>query len=51
VEHNAEEQKKIIFDPIPRIDGVEASLDPLLDIRAAVYLISGRERRAANVAA
>lgn len=43
---DAELQKKIIFDPIARVDGIEASNDPLLDIRAAVYLISGRERRA-----
>ena len=48
VENDSEEQRKIIFDPIPRVDGVEASDDPLLDVRATVYLISGRERRAAN---
>lgn len=41
------EQKKIIFDPIPRVNGVEPSDDPLLDMRATLYLISGRERRAA----
>jgi catalase len=41
------EQQKIIFDPIPRVDGIEASADPLFDMRAAVYLISGKERRAA----
>ena len=44
---NAKEQKKIIYDPIPRVQGIEASDDPLLELRAAVYLISGRERRAA----
>jgi catalase len=44
---NEKEQKNVIFDPIPRVDGVEASADPLLDMRAAVYLISGKERRAA----
>ena len=44
------EQKDIIFDPIPRVDGVEASDDPLLDVRANVYLISGRQRREAQVA-
>jgi catalase len=44
---NTEEQKKIIFDPIPRVKGVEASDDPLLELRAAIYLISGRARRAA----
>lgn len=41
------EQKHIIFDPIPRVDGIEASADPLLELRAAIYLISGRRRRAA----
>jgi len=35
-------------DPIPRVDGIEASADPLLELRAAVYLISGRRRRAAS---
>lgn len=42
------QQKRIIFDPIPRIEGVEASDDPLLDIRANVYLISGQQRRSAT---
>ena len=41
------EQKKIIFDPIPRVDGIEPSDDPLLELRAAIYLISGRRRRQA----
>ena len=44
---NEKEQKHIIFDPIPRVEGVDASDDPLLDVRAGVYLISGKERRAA----
>jgi catalase len=44
---NAAEQKRIIFDPIPRLDGIEPSDDPLLELRAAIYLISGRRRRAA----
>jgi catalase len=44
--HNAEEQQHIIFDPIPRVDGIEPSDDPLLELRAAVYLLSGRRRRA-----
>jgi catalase len=43
----AAEQKKIIFDPIPRVDGIDPSDDPLLELRAAVYLMSGRRRRAA----
>jgi catalase len=41
------QQKHIIFDPIPRVDGIEASADPLLELRAAIYLISGRRRRSA----
>lgn len=47
VQESLREQKHIIFDPIPRVQGVEATADPLLEIRAAVYLISGRQRRAA----
>ena len=47
MEENAKEQKNIIFDPIPRCNGIEASADPLLEIRASAYLLSGRERRAA----
>jgi catalase len=42
---NAQEQKKIIFDPIARVEGIEPSDDPLLELRAAVYLLSGRRRR------
>lgn len=41
------EQKHIIFDPIPRVDGIDPSDDPLLELRAAIYLLSGRRRRAA----
>jgi catalase len=47
VAENAREQKKIIFDPIPRVDGIEPSDDPLLELRAAIYLLSGRRRRKA----
>jgi catalase len=47
VPDNAHEQKQMIFDPIPRVDGIDASDDPLLELRAAVYLLSGRRRRAA----
>ena len=43
----AHEQKHTIFDPIPRVEGIDASDDPLLELRAAVYLLSGRRRRAA----
>jgi catalase len=44
------EIKRIIFDPIPRVDGIEPSADPLLELRAAIYLLSGRRRRAAGQA-
>jgi catalase len=47
VTDNAHEQKQIIFDPIPRVDGIEPSDDPLLELRAAAYLLSGRRRRQA----
>ena len=47
VENDAAEQKQIIFDPIPRLDGIEPSDDPLLELRAAIYLIGGRRRRKA----
>ncbi len=42
------EKKRIIFDPIPRVDGIEGSGDPLLAARADVYLMSGRRRRSAG---
>jgi len=49
VDKDAEEQRRIIFDPIPRLPGIEPSDDPLLELRAAIYLMSGRRRRAAAV--
>ena len=45
VPDNAAEQQHIIFDPIPRTTGIEPSADPLFELRAAIYLISGRRRR------
>jgi catalase len=42
------EMRKIIFDPIPRVDGIDPSGDPLFEVRAALYLLSGRRRRAAS---
>lgn len=41
------ERRKIIFDPLPRVDGIESAGDPLTEIRADIYLLSGRRRRAA----
>jgi catalase len=46
--NNVDEQQHVIFDPIPRVDGIEASADPLFEPRANVYLMSGRRRRAAG---
>jgi catalase len=47
VAEDAAAQRKIIFDPVPRVDGIDPSDDPLIELRAAIYLISGRRRRAA----
>jgi catalase len=46
--NNAGEQQQIIFDPIPRVDGIEASSDPLFEPRPNIYLMSGRRRRTAG---
>jgi catalase len=51
VSDNDGERKQIIFDPIPRVDGIDPSGDPLLELRAAIYLMSGRRRRAVQKAA
>jgi catalase len=48
IPNSPREEKQIIFDPIPRVDGIDPSADPLLELRAAVYLISGRRRRSAT---
>jgi len=40
------ERRKIIFDPIPRVDGIDPSGDPLTEVRSEIYLLSGRRRRA-----
>jgi catalase len=41
------ERRKVIFDPIPRVDGIDTSGDPLSEVRSDIYLLSGRRRRAA----
>ncbi len=46
VPNNEAEQRQIIFDPVPRVDGIESSGDPLIEVRASAYLLSGRRRRA-----
>ena len=48
-EEQDQEQNKIVFDPMPRIVGIEPSADPILPVRSAAYLMSGRERRVARV--
>jgi catalase len=48
--NNASQQQHVIFDPIPRVDGIEASSDPLFEPRANVYLMTGKRRRAAGKA-
>ncbi|HEV8062617.1 MAG TPA: catalase family peroxidase [Gemmataceae bacterium] len=48
VDENEPERRKIIFDPVPRVDGIDSSGDPLTEVRADVYLLSGRRRRAAT---
>ena len=41
------ERRKIIFDPVPRVDGIDSAGDPLTDVRSDIYLKSGRRRRQA----
>jgi catalase len=47
VDELAPERRKIIFDPLPRVDGIDSAGDPITAIRSEVYLLSGRRRRAA----
>lgn len=48
VDDQTPERRKIIFDPVPRVDGIESSGDPLTEVRSDIYLLSGRRRRAAT---
>jgi catalase len=41
------ELRKLIFDPVPKVDGIDPSPDPLIGVRSDVYILSGRRRRAA----
>jgi catalase len=45
VADNDASQRALAFDPTHLTDGVEASDDPLLDLRSAVYAISRRRRQ------
>jgi len=42
------ESRKMIFDPVPRVGGIDPSGDPLTSVRSEIYLLSGRRRRAAD---
>ena len=42
------EMRKVIFDPIPRVGGIDSAGDPLTEVRSEIYLLSGRRRRAAG---
>jgi len=48
VDDQEPERRKIIFDPVPRVDGIDPSGDPLIEARADIYLLSGRRRRGAG---
>jgi catalase len=48
VDELAPERRKIIFDPVPRVDGIDPAGDPLTEVRSEIYLLSGRRRRAAK---
>ena len=48
VDEQMTERRKIIFDPLPRVEGIDSSGDPLTQVRADIYLLSGRRRRAAQ---
>jgi catalase len=47
VDELAPERRKIVFDPVPRVDGIDSAGDPLTEVRSQLYLLSGRRRRAA----
>jgi catalase len=48
IDDQVPDRRKIIFDPVPRVDGIESSGDPLTAVRSDIYLLSGRRRRTAN---
>ena len=48
VDDQVPDRQKIIFDPVPRVDGIDSSGDPLTNVRSDIYLLSGRRRRAAS---
>lgn len=48
VDDQEPDRRRIIFDPLPRIDGIESAGDPLTEVRADIYLMSGWRRRTAS---
>ena len=48
IDELAPEVRKVIFDPIPRVEGIDSAGDPLTEVRSDIYLLSGRRRRAAG---
>ena len=46
VDDQLPDRRKTIFHPLPRVDGIDSSGDPLTEVRADIYLLSGRRRRA-----
>ncbi len=47
VDDQVPDRRKIIFNPIPGVDGIDSSGDPLTEVRSDIYLLSGRRRRTA----
>ena len=47
VDDQVPDRRRIIFDPVPRVDGIDSSGDPLTEVRSDIYLLSGRRRRTA----
>ena len=47
VDELAPERRKMIFDPLPRVDGIDSAGDPITALRSDIYLVSGQRRRAA----
>jgi catalase len=45
VADNDAAQRALAFDPLHLVDGIEASDDPLLEVRSAAYAVSRRRRR------
>jgi catalase len=48
IDELAPENRKIIFDPLPRMDGIDSAGDPITQLRSDIYLHSGRRRRSAT---